>query len=84
MLSGKKIIVTGATSGIGQAITVRCAREGADVAFCGADAAGSDDTHTATVAHLLSDDKCFIGGVEIRIDGGINNLIKTPDSWQQS
>lgn len=34
MLVNKKIIVTGATSGIGQAIAVRCAQEGADVAFC--------------------------------------------------
>ena len=34
ILANKKIIVTGATSGIGQAIAARCAEEGADVAFC--------------------------------------------------
>ncbi len=34
ILANKKIIVTGATSGIGQAIAIRCAQEGADVAFC--------------------------------------------------
>jgi NAD(P)-dependent dehydrogenase (short-subunit alcohol dehydrogenase family) len=43
-LTNKKVIVTGATSGIGQAIAIRCAREGADIAFCGLTADGSAET----------------------------------------
>ena len=35
LLSNKTAIVTGATRGIGHAIAIRFAREGADVAFCG-------------------------------------------------
>ncbi|MEP6538253.1 MAG: SDR family NAD(P)-dependent oxidoreductase, partial [Bryobacteraceae bacterium] len=33
ILKGKKVLITGASSGIGQAIAVRFAREGADVAI---------------------------------------------------
>jgi NAD(P)-dependent dehydrogenase (short-subunit alcohol dehydrogenase family) len=50
MLSGKRIIVTGATSGIGQAIALRCAQEGADVAFCGLETASSAETIRAIEA----------------------------------
>ncbi|GCE50033.1 glucose 1-dehydrogenase [Thermosporothrix hazakensis] len=35
MLQNKRIIVTGATSGIGRAIALEAARHGADIAFCG-------------------------------------------------
>lgn len=47
VLTNKKIIVTGATSGIGQAIAVRCAQEGADMAFCGLTEQGADETSAA-------------------------------------
>ena len=33
LLSGKTVIVTGASRGIGRAIAIRCAEEGASVAF---------------------------------------------------
>lgn len=46
-LTNKKIIVTGATSGIGQAIAIRAAQEGADVAFCGLTEQGAADTTAA-------------------------------------
>jgi NAD(P)-dependent dehydrogenase (short-subunit alcohol dehydrogenase family) len=62
MLSGKKIIVTGATSGIGQAIAVRCAREGADIAFCGIDAVGSDETCAAIEA---AGQRAFFAAVDL-------------------
>ena len=43
-LTNKKIIVTGATMGIGQAIAMRAAQDGADVAFCGLSEQGADET----------------------------------------
>lgn len=43
-LSGKTAIVTGGSHGIGQAIAVRFAREGANVAICGRGAAALDET----------------------------------------
>ena len=44
-LAGKRVLVTGASSGIGQAIAVGCAREGADVAVTfRSNAAGADAT----------------------------------------
>ena len=49
-LAGKRVIVTGATSGIGQAIAIRCANDGADVAFCGLTAQGADETKAAVEA----------------------------------
>jgi len=47
ILANKKIIVTGATSGIGQAIAMRCAQAGADVAFCAHVEHGADVTTKA-------------------------------------
>jgi NAD(P)-dependent dehydrogenase (short-subunit alcohol dehydrogenase family) len=46
-LREKKVIVTGATSGIGQAIALRCAADGADVAYCGLTADGAAETTAA-------------------------------------
>lgn len=43
-LPGKRIIVTGATSGIGQATAIYAAQQGADVAFCGLTEEGSTET----------------------------------------
>lgn len=50
ILTNKRIIVTGATMGIGQAVAIRAAREGADVAFCGLTTQGADDTIRAIEA----------------------------------
>ena len=44
MLDGKKIIVTGAASGIGRATAILAAREGADVAVADIDRAGAEET----------------------------------------
>jgi NAD(P)-dependent dehydrogenase (short-subunit alcohol dehydrogenase family) len=46
-LTGKRVIVTGGTSGIGQAIAIACAEAGADVAFCGLTEAGAEVTRAA-------------------------------------
>ncbi|RME62973.1 MAG: SDR family oxidoreductase [Caldilineae bacterium] len=47
MLLGKRILVTGGTSGLGQGIAIRAAEEGADVAFCGLTEEGADATLSA-------------------------------------
>ena len=44
-LDGKRAVVTGSASGIGQAIAVALARHGADVAGLDVDAAGLASTH---------------------------------------
>lgn len=44
MLEGKKIVVTGAASGIGRATAVLAAREGADVAIADIDRAAAEET----------------------------------------
>ncbi|RME57622.1 MAG: SDR family NAD(P)-dependent oxidoreductase, partial [Caldilineae bacterium] len=47
ILDGKRILVTGGTSGLGQGIAIRAAQEGADVAFCGLTEEGADATLSA-------------------------------------
>lgn len=49
-LANKRIIVTGGTMGIGQAVAIRAAQEGADVAFCGLSEAGAEATIQAIEA----------------------------------
>jgi NAD(P)-dependent dehydrogenase (short-subunit alcohol dehydrogenase family) len=49
-LSGKRILVSGGTSGIGQATAIQAAQAGADVAFCGLTEAGSATTSRAIEA----------------------------------
>lgn len=49
-LADKRILVTGATSGIGRAIALACAEAGADVAFCGLTAEGAEDVRLAIEA----------------------------------
>lgn len=52
LLAGKRALVTGADSGIGQAIAIRFAEEGADLAVhYGHDRAGADDTAGQVRAH---------------------------------
>ncbi|MDZ4701660.1 MAG: SDR family oxidoreductase [Rhodothermales bacterium] len=46
-LVDKRILVTGATSGIGRAIALACAEAGADMAFCGLTAEGANEVHAA-------------------------------------
>jgi NAD(P)-dependent dehydrogenase (short-subunit alcohol dehydrogenase family) len=46
-LTDKRVIVTGGTSGIGQAIAIGCAEAGADVAFCGLTEEGADVARAA-------------------------------------
>ncbi len=46
-LAQKRVIVTGGTSGIGQAIAIHAAHMGADVAFCGLTDEGASETRQA-------------------------------------
>ena len=49
-LANKRIIITGGTSGIGQATAIMAAQAGADVAFCGLTEDGADKTTVAIQA----------------------------------
>lgn len=50
MLEGKRIIVTGGTSGIGKSICTLAAHAGADVAFCGLTADGAAEVEAIVTA----------------------------------
>jgi NAD(P)-dependent dehydrogenase (short-subunit alcohol dehydrogenase family) len=50
ILQGKRVLVTGGTTGIGQATAMLAAQAGADVAFCGLTEAGAADTLRAIEA----------------------------------
>ena len=50
ILENKRILVTGGTTGIGQATAILAAQAGADVAFCGLTAEGADKTIAAVEA----------------------------------
>ncbi len=63
ILQDKRIIVTGATSGIGQAIAIRAAQEGADVAFCRLTEQGAAETIAAIEA---AGRRAFFRAVDLR------------------
>jgi NAD(P)-dependent dehydrogenase (short-subunit alcohol dehydrogenase family) len=62
-LTNKKIIVTGGTMGIGQAVVLRAAKEGADVAFCGLTEHGATETTRAVEA---AGQRAFFTAVDLR------------------
>ncbi|MEZ4702615.1 MAG: SDR family oxidoreductase [Rhodothermales bacterium] len=49
-LAEKRILISGATSGIGRAIALACAEAGADVAFCGLTEEGAEEVKMAIEA----------------------------------
>lgn len=62
-LTNKKIIITGATMGIGQATAIRAAEAGADVAFCGLTEHGAEETARAIEA---AGQRAFFKVVDLR------------------
>ncbi|HWA79880.1 MAG TPA: SDR family oxidoreductase [Acetobacteraceae bacterium] len=46
-LQGRRVLITGATSGIGRAVALAAAHEGADLAICGLDAEGGQEVEEA-------------------------------------
>jgi NAD(P)-dependent dehydrogenase (short-subunit alcohol dehydrogenase family) len=81
-LQGKKAVVTGSGRGIGRAIAVRLAREGADVAIDDLDVADSAHKTLAAVegkpedvaglaAFFASPDADYVTGSTYYVDGGL-------------
>ena len=83
-LVGKRAVVTGGSSGIGQAIAVRLGEEGIDVAinYVGRPEgavekhipmrrAGTSEEVAAMASFLCSDEAAYITGQTVFIDGGL-------------
>ena len=73
-LSGKKILVTGASSGIGRAIAIECSKMGAQLLICGRNRERLDE-----VCSLLEGEghQCFVG--DLTQDSAIKELIAEVD-----
>ena len=79
-LAGKAIAITGAESGLGRAMALRAASEGASVAAAGLDAQGlqmvsmnavvEPEEIAALVAFALSDEAPHMTGTLLKVDGG--------------
>lgn len=57
-LSGKKILITGASSGIGKAIAVECSKMGAQLLLCGRNRERLEEVHSLLIGN---GHQCFIG-----------------------
>lgn len=57
-LSGKKILITGASSGIGKAIAVECSKMGAQLLLCGRNRERLEEVHSSLTGN---GHQCFIG-----------------------
>jgi NAD(P)-dependent dehydrogenase (short-subunit alcohol dehydrogenase family) len=73
-LSGRRVIVTGAGSGIGKATAIRCAGEGAQVALVDVNAAGLAETADACGGVIMVADLLDVGGLEGMVEGAASAL----------
>lgn len=80
-LAGRRVVVTGAASGIGRAIALLFAREGARLALIDRDPIGLAETARRTGGHALASDICDEAAIGHAIDqagqvlGGIDGLV---------
>ena len=82
-LQGRRIVVTGAASGIGQATALRFAQEGASLALLDLDRAGIEETARRIGGHAFAADVASEGSVAEAITaaaaalGGIDGLVNS-------
>lgn len=73
-LDGKRALVTGGTTGIGEAIVKRCVAEGARVVFCARDEALGAEVAAATGAHFHACDVTDAAAVEQLVSAASHTL----------
>jgi 3-oxoacyl-[acyl-carrier protein] reductase len=91
-LEGKKVIVTGASRGIGLAIAEGFAKEGADVSICARGAESLEAARASIAGHGtkvhaqtcdVSDAEALVGYIETAVGalGGLNILVNNPSGF---
>lgn len=73
-LSGKKILITGATSGIGLATALSCLEQGAHIAFCGLTQDGADEVISAAGG---AEQKAFFQAFDIADQAVTRQFVKS-------
>ena len=74
-LLNKKCIITGGDSGIGRAVALAFAREGADVALIYLKQEHSDAVHTAHLVHEMYDKECLLVPADISVENNCNKAV---------
>jgi len=72
MLTGKKAIITGAAQGLGEALAIRLAQEGCDVAVADMNLEGAQDTVEKITE--LTGQKCFAMKVDVSTEADVEAL----------
>lgn len=65
-LSDRALAITGASSGIGRALALRAAKQGAHLALADIDASGLDTLRTELASHLRPGQQLFVKVVDVR------------------
>jgi 3-oxoacyl-[acyl-carrier protein] reductase len=74
-LQGRKILVTGASQGLGLAVAERCLAEGADVAICARSAAPLDAAAATLRAKAAAGQRVWAGAADVSNPAAVDKLV---------